>query len=160
MAYPSVASASGTKLYVTTTAPATHDEAGFEAILSGDWDECGYLTSGGIPKPVRNYSDVKTLDGKVFVVTGTESMADIEFGCVYQPSDAGQTTVSDNSDGVTLLYWKEVLPGAGSEQIYFAGYCTGYAPSFTDIEGHISADFTVKPIFDTAGVGPVYATAP
>jgi hypothetical protein len=158
MAYPSVASASGTEIYVSTVAPATHDEAGFEAIAGGSWNKVGYLTSGSLPKPVRNYNEVKTLDGNVFVVTGTESMADIEFGCVYQPGDAGQDVLEANSDGVTLLYWKAVLPGATAKTVFWAGYSTGYSPAFTDVEGHVSADVTCKPVFDDQGVGPVLAT--
>ncbi len=151
MPFPTQASASGTKLYVTTTEPATVDQAGWEAIAGASWSECGRLTSGGIPKPVRNYNDVNQLDGKTFTITGTENMAEIEYGCVFQPDDAGQAVVDANADGVTLLYWKVELPDGYIN--YFAGYATGYSPTFTDVEGHVSADFTVKAVFDDSGVG-------
>lgn len=153
MAYPSVASASGTLVYITTTQPATHNAAGFDALA--DWEAIGYLTTGGLPKPVREFKKVKTLDGNEFVVTGSETMDQIEFGCIFQPGNQGQADVEAAADGVTLCFIKQQLPGAGVKPRYAAGYITGYAPNYTAADDEVTANFMFQPIFDDAGVGPV-----
>ncbi len=151
--FPTLASASGTRLHVTTTEPATNDQTGWEAIVSGAWSEVGRLTSGSAPRPVRQFNERRQLDGGTFIITGAEQMADIEYNCVFQPDDAGQTIVDGNSDGQSILYWRLTFPNG--YKVYFAGYATGYSPTFDDVESEVSANFVVKALFDDQRVGVV-----
>lgn len=156
--YPTIASAAGTKLSISTTAPATHNPAGFDAIAAGSWKDVGYVVNpGGFPRGTRDYEDVDLLDGRSLVIIGPERMEAIEVECVYQPDDAGQTAVQAASDGKTTVWFRWQLPSG--KKIYAAAYVNGYAPNVEDAGGYVSATFTIKPIYDAAGVGAVYGAA-
>ena len=158
--YPSLASAAGTKLSISTTAPATHDEAGFEAIAESSWEDIGYVVNaGGLPRGVREYEDVDLLDGRSMVIVGPERMEGIEIECVYQPGDEGQQTVRAAADGKTVVWLRWSLPMG--QDIYAAAYLSGYAPSIEGAGSYVGVIFTARPIYDAEGVGAVYgALAP
>lgn len=151
--YPELASAAGTTLSISTTAPATHDAAGFAAIAA--WETVGYVVNpGGLPRGVREYEDVDLLDGRSLVIIGSERMETIEVECVYQPGDDGQAAVEAAADGKTVVWFRWRLPMG--RDVYAAAYVTGYAPNVEDAGGYVSATFTIKPIYDAEGVGAVY----
>ena len=156
--YPSLASAAGTKLSISTTAPATHTVAGFDGIAAGSWKDVGFITSpGGFPRGVREYEDVDLLDGSSLVIIQPERMESIEVEAVYQPEDAGQAAVQAASNGKTIVWFRWTTPAG--RKVYCAGYVTGYAPNVEDVTGYVSATFTIKPIYDATGSGAVYGAA-
>ena len=71
--YPQLATAAGTTISISTTAPAEHNETGFEGITT--WVEIGQIVnSGGFPKAVRDFNDVNLLSGVVLVIPLNETM--------------------------------------------------------------------------------------
>lgn len=154
--YPELASAAGTTLSITTTAPATHDAAGFAAATG--WLDVGYIVNpGGLPRGMREYEDVDLLDGTSLVIIGSERMETIEVEAVYQPTDTGQAAVEAAADGKTVVWFRWSLPMG--RDVYAAAYVTGYAPNVESATGYVSSVFSIKPIYDAEGVGAVYASA-
>lgn len=154
--YPQLATAAGTTISISTTAPTEHDETGFEGITS--WVEIGQVVnSGGFPKAVRDFNDVNLLSGVVLVIPLNETMENIEVEAVYQETDAGQEDIEGVADGKTVAWFKWETP-AGTK-VYCAGYVTGYGPSAETSEDYIANTFTIKPIFDVNKVGPVRVKA-
>ena len=154
--YPQLATAAGTTISISTTAPATHDAAGFEGITG--WIEIGAIVnSGGFPRSVREFNDVNLLDGSTLVIPLNETMENIEVEAVYQENDAGQTALEGVADGLTIAWFRWMTP-AGTA-IYAAGYVTGYGPSAETSEDYVGVTFTIKPIFDVNKVGPVRVKA-
>lgn len=154
--YPQLATAAGTTISISLTAPSDHNEAGFDGIAT--WEEIGLVVnSGGFPKAVREFNDVKLLSGATLVIPLSETMEDIEVEAVYQESDAGQTDVESVADGLTVAWFKWETP-AGTK-VYCAGYVTGYGPSAETSDDYVANMFTIKPLFDVNKVGPVRVRA-
>lgn len=154
--YPQLATASGTTISISATAPGSHDKAGFEAVLT--WEEIGLIVnSGGFPKASRNFSDVDLLDGSSLVIPLNESMETINVEAVYQETDAGQIAVEAAADGQKIRWFKWQTP-AGTK-VYCAGYVTNYGPSANTSQDYVGASFTIKPIFDVNKIGPVRVKA-
>ena len=157
--YPTLATAAGTTIAISTTAPATHTVAGFDGIAAGSWRVIGaVVNSGGFPKAVREFDDVRLLDGSGLVITRGETMDTLEVEAVYQPGDTGQQAVATAANGKTVVWFRWVTP-AGTK-IYCAGYVTGYGPSAETADDYVGVQFTIKPLFDTAGKGVVISPAP
>lgn len=155
--YPSLATAAGTTISISTTAPATHTEAGFEAVTG--WIEIGAVVNGGgFPRAMREFDEVRLLDGSSLVITRGETMDTIEVEAVYQDADAGQIAVEAASDGKTIRWFRWQTPSGLS--VYCAAYVTGYAPTAATSDDYVGVTFTIKPIFDVEGVGVVRATTP
>lgn len=155
MPYPTIPPAAGTLIHVSTEIPATHDATGFGAIVEADWDEIGFvMSSGGLPRAVRSFSDVDFLDGSAFPVVGPARMAELQIQVALAESIAGHLTVEANSDGSTKLSFRWSL--VGGIKVYAVCFATGYAPTIGDFNTQpVMADFTIKPLFDDNRVGPV-----
>lgn len=152
--YPELATAAGTTVSISNTAPSNHNEAGFVGIAAGSWIPIGAIVNtGGFPRPVRGFDDVNLLDGSVLVIPQSETMADIEVEAVYQGSDAGQLAVAAASDGKTIRWFRWQTPSG--LRVFAAGYVTGYAPSANTSTDYVATSFTIKPIFDVNKVGPI-----
>ena len=158
--YPSLATAAGTTISISTTAPAAHTVAGFDGIAAGSWRVIGaVVNSGGFPRAMREFDDIRLLDGSALVIAKSETMDAMEVEAVYQPGDTGQQAVAAASNGKTIAWFKWQLPSGA--KVYCAGYVTGYGPTAETSADYVSARFTIKPIFDANGVGVVFgATAP
>ena len=156
--YPEIASATGTKLSISTTAPTAHTVAGFDGIAAGSWRDVGFIVNtGGFPRGSREYDSVDLLDGSSLVMIQPERMESIEVECVYQPTDTGQQAVQTASNGKTIVWFRWTLPSG--RKIYCAAYVTGYAPNAATSSDYVSATFTIKPIYDATGVGVIYGAA-
>lgn len=157
--YPSLPTAAGTTISISTTAPATHDAAGFTAVAAASWKEIGMVVNGGgFPKTKRDFTEVNLLNGTSIVIPTNQTMEDIEVEAVYQENDAGQAAVEGVSDGKTICWFRWATP-AGTK-VYAAGYVTNFGPSAETAEDYVATTFTIKPIFDTNKVGPVRVKAP
>lgn len=151
--YGSLANAAGTTISISTTAPATHDTAGFEAVTG--WQTIGaVVNSGGFPRAVREFNDVDLLDGTSLVIAQNERMEPVEVEAVYQPDDTGQLAVASAADGQTVRWFRWALPNGTN--VYAAGYVTGYGPTAETSADYVAARFTIKPIFDVNKVGVVF----
>lgn len=156
--YPSLSTAAGTTIAISTTPPATHDKVGFDAIVAGSWKVIGaVVNSGGFPKAMREFDDVRLLDGSSLVIARGETMDNIEIEAVYQPGDTGQAAVATVADGKTIAWFKWQTPRG--DKVYCAGYVTGYGPSAETADDYVGVQFTIKPLFDTAGKGVVISPA-
>lgn len=156
--YPSLATAAGTTISISTTAPATHDKSGFDAITNTNWKTIGaVVNSGGFPRAVREFDDVRLLDGSSLVITRGETMDTLEVEAVYQPGDTGQQAVAAAANGKTLAWFRWQLPTG--TKVYCAAYVTGYAPSAATSDDYVGVTFTIKPIFDATGAGVVISPA-
>lgn len=154
--YPTLATAAGTALHITTTAPATHNAAGFTGIAEAQWRRVGLVVNtGGFPKQVREYNNVNLLDGSVLVVPQNESMEALEVEAVFSPTDVGQTAVEAASNGNTVVWFRWTLPSG--YRVYCAGYVTGYGPSAETSEDYVANTFTIQPLFDVNKNGVVRA---
>lgn len=117
--YPSLATAAGTTISISTTAPATHTQAGFDGIASANWKVIGAVVNGGgFPRSVREFDDVRLLDGTALVIAKNESMEPLEVQAVYQPGDAGQLAVAGVANGRVIAWYRWQTP-AGAK-IYCA----------------------------------------
>lgn len=156
--YPTLATAAGTTIAISTTAPAAHTVAGFDGIAAGSWRVIGaVVNSGGFPKAVREFDDIRLLDGSALVIAKGETMEAMEVEAVYQPGDTGQQAVAAASNGKTIVWFKWQLPSGA--KVYCAGYVTGYGPSAETSDDYVGVSFTIKPIFDAAGAGVVISPA-
>lgn len=152
--YPTLATAAGTEIHISTTAPATHNAAGFDAIAANSWRRIGLVVnSGGFPKQVREYNNVNLLNGTVLVVPQNETMEALEIETVFQSTDAGQLAVEGVSGGNTVCWLRWTLPNG--YKVYAAGYITGYGPSAETSEDYVANTFTFQPIFDVNKAGVV-----
>ena len=156
--YPTLATAAGTEIHISTTAPASHDVAGFDGVLEASWLRVGaVVNSGGFPKSTRDFETVNLLDGTSLVIPQNEQMEALEIETVYQPSDAGQNAVEAASNGTTIRWMRWTLPNG--HKTYAAGYITGYGPSAESSEDYVASTFTFQPIFDVNKVGVVRSKA-
>lgn len=155
--YNSLATAAGTTLSIATTAPANHDAVGFDGITPANWTVIGaVVNTGGFPRASREFEDVSLLDGTSMVIAQAQTMESIEVECVYQPANTGQVAVAAAADGKTMRWFRWVLPNG--TKIYCAGYVTGYSPNAATSDDYVSVTFTIKPVFDATGKGPVIST--
>ena len=92
------------------------------------------------------------------VMVQPERMESLEITTVYQPDDAGQMAVAAAADGKTLRWFKWELPSGAA--VYAAGYVTGYGPTADSSNDYVASTFTIKPVYDANGVGPVIVAAP
>lgn len=160
-AYPTQAGAAGTKVYITTKAPATHDKAGFNAIPDSTTNtgadgfvEIGYMTSlGAIPRPKRNYKEVTTLSGITYKIAQSEKMEDTEMKALLQPENNGQKILEQVGNGTTLCWFKLITPSGRKK--YWASYVTGVGDVIEGAEDELSTAWTSVPLFDENGIGPV-----
>lgn len=153
-----MSTAAGTTIAISTTAPATHNVAGFDAITTANWRVIGaVVNTGGFPKAMREFDDVRLLDGSSLVIARGETMDTLEVEAVYQPGDTGQQAVAAAANGKTLAWFKWTTP-AGAK-VYCAGYVTGYGPSAETADDYVGVQFTIKPIFDATGAGVVISPA-
>lgn len=153
--YPTIANASGTTVGVTTSVPGSHDASGFGAL---SYTTIGQVvTPGSLPKEFREYTDVDLLDGTTLPVIGPKRMEDLNIETVFQGDDAGQAIIEANADGETELFFEFALPSG--DKVYCAGYATNYGPTVDSPTGYVASNFTVKPIFDSAGNGVVRVAA-
>ena len=147
--YPTLPTAAGTRLLVSTTLPDTHDAQGFAA-LNANAQNIGFLTeTGGFPRAVREYGTVDLLSGKRFHFPTVEDVETMTPSFVYQDGDAGQAVLEQNADGETLLSFIYVLPSGLN--VCIVGYATGYAPVVTTSLNVVSGTVTIRPVAPDAG---------
>lgn len=161
-AYPNLARAAGTTIAISKLAPATHDKAGFDALVDattpGDattgFVEIGLVTNmGSIPKPVRGYKDVTTFNGITYKVPGSENMENSELSAVLDITGKGQEAVESVSDGTTICWYRWTMPNGRKK--YIAAYTTGVGDNLTGPDDEITTSWTIVPLFDVNGVGTV-----
>lgn len=159
--YPTAAGAAGTKVYITTLAPASHDAAGFNAIAdsathAGDdgFEEIGYVTDlGTIPRAKRGYQEVTTLSGITYVIPQSAKMAATEMKAMLQPENKGQVILEAVGDGKTLCWFKLVYPSGRKK--YWASYVNGVGDVVSGVEDALLIAWESVPLFDENGVGTV-----
>lgn len=159
--YNELASASGTRVYITTKAPASHDAAGFNAIPDSathtgadGFEEIGFVTDlGAIPRPKRSYEDKTTLSGITYKIAQSPKMEDTEMKALLQPANKGQSILEAVGDGVTICWFKTVTPSGRKK--YWASYVTGVGDVIEGVEGAMSLAWTSVPLFDANGTGSV-----
>ena len=156
--YPSVANAAGTVLRVSATIPATHDQAGFEAITTADaWTEVGYVTEmGGFPREVIEYGRAQTFNQGEFLYAQTPTIPEISPTVIFQDDDAGQDIIETNADGETQLAVEYVLPSG--LHVGVVAYVSGYAPTATSPNEPVGATFTIAPLRPSEGAAVVRHT--
>ena len=153
--YPSVANAAGTVLRVSTTLPATHDAAGFQAIV--DWTEVGYVTEmGGFPREVIEYGRAQTFNQGEFLYAQTPTIPEISPTVIFQDDDAGQDIIEANADGETKLAIEYVLPSG--LHVAVVAYVSGYAPTATSPSEPVGATFTIAPLRPSTGAAVIRHT--
>lgn len=151
--YPTLATAAGTRLLVSTTLPSTHDAAGFAAI-KGTATVVGYVTdAGGFPREVREFGRQELLDGTRFFTPNVADVATVSPTFIFQDTDAGQDLIESNADGLTLLAFIYDLPSAMN--VGCVGYATGYAPNVTGPNDPVTATVNIQPVFEASGVAVV-----
>lgn len=155
--YPTLASAAGTTISISLTAPANHDVAGFDGITG--WKEIGaVVNSGGFPRQVRSYDDIDLLDGTSLVLPQNERMEPLNVEAVYQGTNPGQVDVASVSGGMTVAWFRWQTPAG--RRVYCAGYVTGYGENANTSQDYVAAMFTIRPIFDANKVGVVRSQVP
>ena len=141
--YPTAGNAAGTMLRVSTTIPATHDAAGFTAIV--DWVEIGYVTNmGGFPREDVTYGRAQTFNQGEFLYSQPATYPEITPEVIFQDDDAGQDLIETNADGQTHLSFDYVLPSG--RHISIVGYASGYAPTAASPTEPIGATFRIAPV--------------
>jgi hypothetical protein len=96
-----------TKLYVSVTAPATFDAAGYGALT---WVEVGLITSvGSVTGREYNKATLETVsDAQIRNKKGNYSLPDAEMECAWAETDAGQIIISAASEDYSIPSFKLV----------------------------------------------------
>ena len=155
--YPTLPTAAGTRLLVSTTLPDTHDAAGFAALNAAATNVGFLMETGGFPRAVREYGQVDLLSGKRFHFPTVEDVETMTPTFVYQDGDAGQAILEANADGETLLSFIYVLPSGLN--VCIVGYATGYAPIVSSSTELVSGSITIRPVAPDAGSYVIRHTA-
>lgn len=139
----------GSKLYVSASAPATDDAAGFTALT---WTEVGSITSIGSVKG-REYatSTLSTIgDSQDREKKGSFKLPNADFECAWIEDDAGQLIIETGSKD-TNVYSFKVLKQNGD-----ARYFTAQVMKFVENNGTsndvVKGQFTLLRQTDTVSV--------
>ena len=166
--YPTASAVNGTKFFITTDEPATHDSAGFGAIVdsvlgdgSDGWVEAGCVVTGGIPGETRNYSDVTCWGGNSFKVIGSAVLDAVSYALILNPESAGQDLLESLKDGQNMVWVRIELPAKVNLTYYFAAYVSNVRPIMSGSDDAIQLGFDLVAVYDANGIGVVKtATTP
>lgn len=120
----------GTKLYVSATAPATYNKAGFEAL---SWTEVGEITDlGDFGKQYNTVTFAPINSRKTFKRKGSYNEGAISIQAARVGGDAGQTILlagldSDDSYSFKIAH-NNIATTSGTVQ-YFGGQIMSYTTS-------------------------------
>jgi hypothetical protein len=122
MAVSKARTSAGTKLHVSTAAPATYDKAGFIAVVAGSWKEVGEITDlGSFGKKYNLVSHNPLGDRKTIKRRGSYNNGTLSLKYAAVPTDEGQVIL--DAAGDASLYFK-VTTQSGSKY-YFSGQVMG-----------------------------------
>lgn len=139
--------AAGTALYVSASAPATHDSAGFAALT---YSKVGKVSDLGEVGEVYNEVTFSPLDeAEVERLAGSYTSGQIPAVFGYDATDAGQDIIRSNVGNNVRLSFKMVLPDG--EIWYFRGRAMGAPLNIGTIDNVITMAANIN--VQNAGLG-------
>jgi len=140
MALSDIRTSAGSKFYVTASAPATYDAAGFGALT---FTEVAYISSLGEFGGVANLVTFNPLATRVVVKRkGSIDNGSISLEMARVPSDAGQSLLvaASNSD-LSYSYKLETQDGTF---FYFSAQCMSYTNNVGSVEDILMSTATLE----------------
>ena len=131
----------GSKLYVATAAPATHDAAGFAALT---WVEVGQLTSvGSVLGREYSMSTLSTVgDSQQREKKASFKLPNAEFECAWAEDDAGQIIIQAASTDYTVPSFKLVKQDT-SKMRYFTAQVAKFVENNGTSDDAVKGQFTL-----------------
>ncbi len=140
--------AAGTNVYVSGTAPATYNEAGFEGI--NDWADIAELTEvGGFGATSNGITHIGLKDSRIRKLKGSYDNGQLTLNMALDEADQGQNRLQVASRLKKLYSFKIVMNEGDDGEVTF--YTTGNVMSFVRNIGTVDTVITATCNVDLDG---------
>ncbi len=138
----------GTKLYISTAAPAAQTVAAFEALT---WVEIGQITNvGSVEGREYTMATLSTVgDSQDREKKGSFKLPNAEFECAWVPTDAGQILLKAASKDYSVPSFKLVGQDADDDIAFFTAQVAKFVRTGGQSNDAVKGNFTLLRQTDT-----------